>query len=237
MRKRTQYFTFIIFLLLLGMTTGCERDEVITVIDIDGNVYTGVKIGAQIWMTENLKTTKYSNGDLIGTTTPATLNTGTENRPKYQWAYNGDENNVVTYGRLYTWFTVTDNRNICPVGWHIPTDTEWHDLVLYLDNSASLTIYESTTAGSKLKESGTMHWQSPNTGATNDKGFAALPGGYRYNNGTFYGFGSFCIWWSTTEDPANDGNAWIRILDDVSSGVGRSAECKYDAYSIRCLRN
>ncbi|MCJ7802706.1 MAG: fibrobacter succinogenes major paralogous domain-containing protein, partial [Candidatus Marinimicrobia bacterium] len=95
------------------------------VTDIDGNNYTGVTIGSQVWMVENLKTTRYRNGDLIGTTILATLNISTENTPKYQWAYGGNEDNVATYGRLYTWYAVTDSRNICPTGWIVPADTDW----------------------------------------------------------------------------------------------------------------
>lgn len=96
-----------------------------SVTDVDGNSYTSVKIGIQVWMAENLRTTKYRNGDLIGTTTPATLDIRTENTPKYQWAYEGNENNVATYGRLYTWYAVNDSRNIAPIGWHIATNAEW----------------------------------------------------------------------------------------------------------------
>ncbi len=100
--------------------------------DGDNINYPVVEIGTQIWMAENLKTTKYSNGDLIGTTTPATLDITGESTPKYQWAYNGNESIVTTYGRLYTWFAVTDSRNVCPVGWHVPTDPEWTVLTDYL---------------------------------------------------------------------------------------------------------
>ena len=89
---------------------------------MDGNVYTSVTIGTQVWMVENLKTTKYRNGDLIGTTTPSTLDISAEATPKYQWAYSGDGNNVNTYGRLYTWYAVTDTGNTCPLGWNVPTD-------------------------------------------------------------------------------------------------------------------
>ncbi len=92
-----------------------------TVTDIDGNVYKIVTIGTQKWMAENLKVTKYRNGDLIGTTTPASKDISTESSPKYQWAYNGTANadTINTYGRLYTWYAVTDNRSVCPTGWHI----------------------------------------------------------------------------------------------------------------------
>ena len=123
-----------------------------TVPDIDGNVYNTVTIGTQVWMAENLKTTKYRNGDLIGTTTPATLDISGESYTKYQWAYDGNESNVATYGRLYTWYAVTDTRNVCPTGWHVPTDAEWTTLTTFLGGES--------VAGGKLKETGTTHWAS-----------------------------------------------------------------------------
>ena len=94
-----------------------------------------IPVGSQVWMAENLKTTMYRNGDLVGTTTPATLDITSENIPKYQWAYDGIESNVATYDRLYTWYAVTDSRNICPTGWHVPSDAVWITLIDYLKNN------------------------------------------------------------------------------------------------------
>ena len=111
--------------------------------------------------------------------------------PKYQWAYDGNESNVATYGRLYTWYAVTDSRNVCPTGWHVPTDAEWTTLTTFLGGE--------NVAGGKLKETGTTHWTTPNTGATNETGFTALPSGYRYIDGTFLTIFSMGIWWSSTE--------------------------------------
>ena len=117
-------------------------------------------------MAANLKTTRYLNSDLIGTTALATKDISVENEPKYQWAYAGDESNVSTFGRLYTWHAITDSRKVCLTGWHVPTDSEWTTLTTYLGG-------ESVTGG-KLKETGTFHWSSPNSGATNDSVFTAL---------------------------------------------------------------
>ena len=108
-----------------------------TVTDIDNNVYNTVIIGTQIWLKENLKVTKYRNSDTITTT----------------WAYNGNESNVSTYGRLYDWYAATDSRGLCPTGWHLPTDAEWTTLTDYLEGLS--------VAGGKLKEAGTTHWNSP----------------------------------------------------------------------------
>ena len=162
-----------------------------TVQDINGNVYPIITIGKQVWMKEDLKTTRYSNGDSIRTTTPATLDITNEPTPIYQWAYDGDESNVEIYGRLYTWYAAIDDRNICTTGWHVPTDTDWSTLITYL-------VGVSVTGG-KLKETGITHWKSPNNGATNESGFTALPGGYRYGSGTFFDIGSTGNWWSSTE--------------------------------------
>jgi uncharacterized protein (TIGR02145 family) len=108
---RKNYFKFFIIFFFCGVLTNCRS---YTVKDIDGNVYQTVTIGTQVWMAKNLMTTKYSNGDLIGTTTPAILNIEGESAPEYQWAYDGNENNVATHGRLYTWFVATDSRKVCP---------------------------------------------------------------------------------------------------------------------------
>jgi uncharacterized protein (TIGR02145 family) len=105
------------------------------VTDIDGNNYSTVIIGSQVWMVENLKSIKYCNGDTISSTIPAAFNISNESTPKYQWAYDGIDSNANTYGRLYTWYTVTDIRNICPTGWHVPSIDEWTVLSDYLTNN------------------------------------------------------------------------------------------------------
>jgi uncharacterized protein (TIGR02145 family) len=198
-----------------------------SVTDIDGNTYKTIGIGSQEWMAENLKTTSYRNGDLIGTTTPATLDISGEPTPKYQWACGGNESNVTTYGRLYTWYAVTDSRNVCPTGWHVPTDAEWTTLTDYLGGIS--------VAGGKLKESGTTHWNSPNTGATNETGFTALPGGVRGSSGAFSFIGILGYWWVATEGGAAD--AWDRYLSAYSGDVGRDSGIKKTGFSVRCLKD
>jgi uncharacterized protein (TIGR02145 family) len=163
--------------------------------DNDGNNYRTVKIGTQVWMAENLKTTKYRNGDPIPNVTdgPAWWNLPTG-------AYCNSDNDVnlwTTYGRLYNWYAVNDSRNIAPAGWHVPTDYEWSKLIAYL----------GSLPGDKLREEGTEHWLSPNTDATNETGFTALPGGYRDNTGTFISIGSNGYWWSSTEQGADQAKA------------------------------
>ena len=245
-KNRIWFFPLIIGLLLI-ITQSCKKDDDPipfmegTVTDIEGNVYKTIQIEiptgnsksiettqaiTQIWMAENLKTTKYSNGDLIGTTTPATLNIYNEAMPKYQWAYEGNENYVDTYGRLYTWWAVTDNRNVCPTGWHVPTDDEWTKLVVFLGGKDDgYGIWNA--AGGKLKEAGTKHWSSPNTGAVNSLGFTALPGGYRYGEGSMFDY----IKQSAT------GGLQRRILIDMGllHGVG-APTTQVQVYSAEIVR-
>jgi uncharacterized protein (TIGR02145 family) len=217
--------------MLLMLVSSCDKNDETptTVIDIDGNIYHIVTIGTQVWMIENLKTTKYRNGDLIGTTTPSTLDISSESTPKYQWAYNGEESNVAAYGRLYTWYAAIDSRNVCPTGWHMPTDADWTTLTTYLGGESG--------AGAKLKETGTAHWQSPNTEATNVSGFTAVPGGFRSADGliVFNSLGDYVYWWSSSE--LNADAAWIRFLYYTNSDAGRIGAGKGNGISVRCLKD
>jgi uncharacterized protein (TIGR02145 family) len=198
------------------------------VTDYDGNHYNTKMIGDQIWMTENLKTTHYSNGDSIGTTYPFDLDISGESTPEYQWAYGGDEESMVpTYGRLYTWYTVNDERGVCPSGWHVPSDDEWTTLTDYLGGNE--------IAGGKMKETGTVHWDAPNTDADNSSGFTGLPGGNRLITGSYANLGVIGMWWTSTESNAN--NAWRRYLHYANSSVARQNLDKKNAFSIRCTRD
>jgi uncharacterized protein (TIGR02145 family) len=211
-----------ILVLGLGMTAVHAQ----TVKDIDGNVYNTVTIGTQVWMAENLKTIKYRNGDLIKTTSPATRDIRSESSPQYQWAYDGKESNVATYGRLYTWYAVTDSRGVCPIGWHVPTDAEWSTLTTFLGGEI--------VAYSKLKEAGEIHWIKYDTG-TNEIGFTALPGGLRNSSGPFYDIGSSCSWWSSTEYGTSD--SWYRFMGYNFSSVYRYLYLKRNGFSVRCVKN
>jgi uncharacterized protein (TIGR02145 family) len=189
--------------------------------DVDGNVYKVVTIGTQVWMAENLKTTKYNDGMPIPNTTDSTA---------WYCDYNNSPDNATTYGRLYNWYTVAPafngGKNICPTGWHVPTDSEWTTLTTYLGGD--------TVAGGKLKEYGTTHWATPNTGATNESGFTALPGGHHF--GEYLDIGSWGYWWSST--PVPPGAGWIRMMsfsfDDVWRGLSRS---RNSGMSVRCVKD
>jgi uncharacterized protein (TIGR02145 family) len=212
-------------ILIIILTQSCKKEDTYITKDTGGNVYDkSVTIGTQVWMAENLKTTKYSNGDTIGTTT---LDISNESAPKYQWAYDGDENKVGTYGRLYTWYAVTDSRNVCPAGWHVPTDSDWVALITFLGGE--------DIAGGKLKETGTTHWLTPNTEATNERNFTALPGGYRYFAATFGYLGNRGFWWSSTEHSASQG--YFLTMSSLFGFVNRDGTNKQYGFSVRCLKN
>lgn len=201
--------------------TSSKNDEIVT--DIDGNTYKTVKIGDQWWMAENLKVTHYCNGDAIPNVTDATewrgLTTGA------YCNFNNNSSNADTYGRLYNWYAVNDSCNIAPEGWHVPSDAEWQTLVDYLGGVVD--------AGSKMKETGTEHWNGPNTSATNESGFSALPGGYRSYYGYYFGMGDFAYFWSSTEFHIY--YAHYRYLSRYSWGA-ISPE-KTNGLSVRCVRD
>jgi uncharacterized protein (TIGR02145 family) len=195
------------------------------VTDIDGNVYKTVKIGTQVWMAENLRTTKLKYG---GTIPLVADNTAWSNLSTsgYCW-YNNDETTYkATYGALYNWHTVVTG-NLCPTGWHVPTDAEWTTLTTYLGGASG--------AGGKLKETGTVHWSSPNTGATNESGFTALPGGCRYGNGSFTDFGLYGFWWSSTA--SSGAYALHRNMGYNSNDVFSISIEKEAGFHVRCLKD
>ena len=206
-----------------------------TVTDIDGNVYQTVIIGNQCWMVENLKVTRYRNGDPIPNVTDNTEWTNLTTGARCDYDNNAD--NVPVYGRLYNWYAVNDSRGIAPEGWHVPTDGEWKQLEMYLGMSQSEvddTGFRGTDEGGKMKESG--YWFSPNTGATNESGFTALPGGYRYHgNGDFDLLIVYAFFWSSTEHSSY--SAWSRTLSYSSEQVGRHDYSKLDGFSVRCVRD
>ena len=209
-----------------------------TVTDIDGNVYQTIIIGTQEWMAENLKVTHYRDGEAIPTghsnSEWSNLSTGA------YCAYDNNESNADTYGYLYNWYAVDDSRNIAPEGWHVPTDDEIKQLEMHLGMSQSEaddTGYRGTNEGSKLAGRADI-WIDGNLENNSEfgtSGFTALPGGYRYTNGYYYGMGYFGYFWSSTEDTSYC--AWARILGFNNSGVYRYNYAKQSGFSVRCLRD
>jgi len=194
------------------------------VTDIDGNVYPTVLIGNQFWMAENLKTTRFADGSVIPNVTDTTAWTQLSTPA---WCnYNNSLANDIIYGKMYNWFTVSDPRNVCPAGWHAPTDAEWTILTDFL---GGLSV-----AGGKMKA--TTGWQSQNTGATNESNFSGLPGGYRFNNnGAFAFVGGIGAYWSSSEN--DSGSAWHLYLFFDNGNANRFNTNKPDGLSVRCLRD
>jgi uncharacterized protein (TIGR02145 family) len=200
--------------------------------DQQGNVYRTIVIGTQEWMAENLKTTIYRNGDAIDNVTDynqwVNLTTGA-------WCFYGNDSQYdCPYGKLYNWYAVADSRNLCPTGWHVPTDAEWSVLSDYLcppDPNAY-----GNCSGGRLKSTGFQYWLEPNQFATNESGFSGLPGGVRgyYSNFNDVGYGGH--WWSSLEDGTS--SAWNRVLmwyNGYVNGLGNYI--KEDGLSVRCLRD
>jgi uncharacterized protein (TIGR02145 family) len=207
----------------VGGDTGLDENDCEQVVDYDGNIYETVAIGGQVWMAENLNVTHYSNGDAIPNITNnyewGSLTTGAYGN------YSNDPDNSDTYGRLYNWYAVDNASGVCPEGWHVPSETDW-------------TQHEN---GGKLKTTGTIEnsdgqWHSPNTGATNETGFAALPSGYRLSNsGNFGSIGYYGYFWSSTA--YNSNNALSRRLNYNNSDVYLTAHNNQTGYSIRCVKD
>lgn len=205
-----------------------------TVTDIDGNVYHTVTIGTQVWMVENLKTTKFRDGSAILNITD---NTTWSNSTTAAYSnYNNIASNSDTYGRLYNRFAVTDAHNICPTGWHVPSDAEWNTLEKYLDNFVDITAigWTGNSVGDKLKEQGTTHWLSGNNGY-NSSGFTALPGGVRSNDGSYNDLTYGGYWWSASSHDAV--SLWSRYLDYGSSKILRGFNNGAIGFSIRCIKD
>jgi uncharacterized protein (TIGR02145 family) len=193
--------------------------------DIDGNWYKVVQIGNQCWMAENLKTTKYRNGDTIPTNL-SNASWSTTSSGAYA-IYNNAVVNDSIYGKLYNGYAVADPRGLCPTGWHVPSDAEWTTLGNFLGGSE--------VVGGKLKAKSSL-WIFPNKGATNISGFTGLPGGYRNsNNGTFNYIGNSGYWWSSTQDSTT--LAWNRNLNFFSAYVVRHLFPKSYGFSVRCVRD
>jgi uncharacterized protein (TIGR02145 family) len=231
MKKIIRSLGVILFIILIH---SCEKDDKKPIKDGDNNIYTSVKIGTQEWLIENLRTTKYNDGTSIPHVTNAAAwkNLST---PAYCW-YNNDaaisQNDVsITYGdiygAMYNWEAVNTDK-LCPLGWHVPTDAEWTTLTNYLGGES--------IAGGKLKEAGTIHWNNPNTEATNETIFTALPGGIRIDDGTFDKVEQIGFWWSSTTSEEIY-NAWGYSMWYSASYNHRASVRKKWGISVRCLKD
>jgi uncharacterized protein (TIGR02145 family) len=209
-----------------------------TVTDQDGNTYATITIGTQEWMAHNLRSATYANGDPIPNVTTTWLNLTTD-----AWAhYYNDSQYEYPHGKLYNWFAVFDQRNICPSGWHVPSDQEWNTLIGYLDpgmNPNATGEIQSNTAGGKMKSPGMLYWESPNNAATNESGFSGVPGGWRtlsigslanqFSSITYDG-----KWWSSSAN--GPGYAYSRTISYYYGRVYRSQDSQ-GGLSVRCVKD
>ena len=220
--KATRYLLLIYFGALLIFSYGCEKSVVNGLVDIDGNVYDTVVIGTQVWMTENLRTTRLNDRAEI-----ALVPDGNEWKnltiPGYCWYGNNEAFfSLNHYGALYNRYAVQTGK-LCPAGWHVPDNDDWDELSLYVGWDAG---------GGKLKEAGTVNWAEPNTDATNETGFAALPGGYR--NAYYEDYQRFryrACFWSSSYPPSFE-------LNNYDSNVSsRPSRAQNDGVSVRCIKD
>lgn len=253
MRERVGYSVkrqqLVVALLVLAIA-GCKKDEAapssdstapgqptgIGVMDIDGNHYPIVTIGSQQWMKGNLRTANYSNGDPIPYV-PSPISWASSSIGA--WSYYSDDaayNDV--YGKLYNWNSVVDPRNICPTGWHVPTDDDWKalEIALGMTGTASNAFGwrgELSNIGGEMKYS--LLWDSPNSGANNGSGFTAVPSGYRTQEGSYVALGSEGYWWSVSEhDPSL---VWIRSLSATQAASGRFQRLRQQGLAVRCVKD
>jgi len=205
-------------------------------IDIDGNSYNTVTLGTNKWMKENLKTTKYSNGDLI----PNPNSSAWSGITSAAWCYydNNASNNAV-YGKLYNFYVVEDTKNVCPTGWHVPTDAEWKALEMYLgmtQTQADAELWRGTNQGSILSGTASL-WQAgnlKNNAQFGTSGFNAIPAGFRYISGVFGYLGTASFFW--TSSITDGSNSVVRNLYFENTDVLRYSDFKTGGRSIRCVK-
>ena len=192
-----------------------------SIYDSEGNKYRTIVIGAQTWMAENLRSVKFNDGTDIPFV-PDLSAWSVLTTPAYTW-YNSDSTG---YGAMYNWYAVGTGK-LCPQGWHVPSNDEWTVL--------TDTLGGADVAGGKLKETGTDHWQSPNTGATNESGFSAIADGYRGSGGGFYNIRNYAFWWTSSEWSST--GAWYRDLFYGYESVDKGNSNKNTAANIRCIKD
>jgi uncharacterized protein (TIGR02145 family) len=220
----TKFLGITIAIIAFSYSCSKEDDAIPSLKDIEGNTYKTVKIGDQIWMAENLKVTKFRNGDPIQYIADA-VQWGNNTAAAFSYYDNISENRN-TYGLLYNLSVIKDSRNIAPEGWKVPSDDDWEELIVFL----------GTNSGVKLREIGNAHWAvnpNPNSEATNSSGFTALPGGFRKEDGRYMDMSVCSYWWSTSlisED------MYIYYYLSYGGGLSHFYGQMKEGYSIRCLK-
>ena len=232
---KTRRTNFLSSLMIMGMLffllTSCSKKDTtptpLTVTDMDGNIYQTVTIGSQIWMAENLKTTKFNDGSPIPFVPDSSL-WGSLTSPGFCYYYNNPGVYKAAYGAMYNWYAVNSGK-LAPTGWHVPTKDEWTLLTNYLGGDS--------LAGGKMKLNSPYYWYYSNKGATNSSGFTALPGGYRYymDNSAFFLLGAVGNWWSATQN--DNANAFYLSIGTESASSSQGSDNKANGFRIRCIKD
>jgi len=232
----TSYGSTTTFTTLEGFEEGIVTDE-------QGNSYKTLKIGNQTWMVENLRTTKYNNGDNILTTNPANADLSLLSENKFQWPCGGDELNAASYGRLYSYHVLEDSRGICPQGWHIPSSAEWIELSDYFkangfgENGTGNMYGKSVASTSGWNVNAIPGYIGNNPSANNRSGFNAFPNGTR-STSSFMDKGNFACWWtSTTHGAQNAYDVSLMGLSNYGFATGNNSKAKGSGKAVRCVKD
>jgi uncharacterized protein (TIGR02145 family) len=220
-------------------STNCPPGTIVT--DIDSNTYNVVNIGSQCWMKENLKTTRYRNGDTIPNVMADSIWYATASGA--YCVYDNLPINGSIYGNIYNSYAIADSRLVCPIDWHLPTKSEWSLLFKYLDSNADTSLFGITIGvGGYLKTTGTLQagtglWEQPNLGANDSVGFSALPGGIRVPPIHFELINRTCWFWTSSNFPATPLNIFIGIeYSNDSLNLERIQDFDYGMY-VRCIKD
>ncbi|HPN35861.1 MAG TPA: fibrobacter succinogenes major paralogous domain-containing protein [bacterium] len=202
-------------LIIMAMVSYSQSEKTVTIADLE-------------WMADNLAVSVFRNGDAIpqAKTSSEWQKAGQSGEPAWCY-YENDATNGRSYGKLYNWFAVNDPRNLAPKGWHVASFAEWKSLLAHYGSD--------DLAGGPLKETGTKHWKSPNTGASDKDGFHALPGGYRDGTGLFTRLGYYATFWTSTACSRN--KAWGRHMSRGDAKVYQNCIGKEMGFSVRCVRD
>jgi uncharacterized protein (TIGR02145 family) len=209
--------------LLALLLSACEKEK-LTVTDIDGNVYNTVAIGNKVWMSSDLKTTKFRDGSVIPVVTANSAWSALTTAGVSE--YGNSATNGSIYGKIYNFYAVADARGLCPVGWHVPSSAEWDELHTTLGRDV---------AGNKMREVGTAHWTSPHAGTTNESGFTALGGGYRSGTGEYKDFNWIVGYWSSTANSSI--SAYYLYTYSFNSYVESAGIYKNYGLYVRCVQD
>lgn len=238
---RILIYSFVVIGAFLVFPTSCKKDEANsdssssgTVKDVDGNVYHTVTIGTQVWMVENLKTTKYRNGDPVQNITNDTWKTLTTGA---QCNYNDDAVTGNKYGKLYNWYTVNDSRQLAPVGWHVASGTDWGILYNYLTANLGTSGSVINALASKTDWSSSVYIIGDDLTKNNSSGFTALPGGFKRVSGSFGGLSINTGWWAVLEDKTVAASVEMGDNDQGRDDLEAVESDKKMGLSVRCIKD